>query len=118
MGCKARSIRAERVGEKRVPDVELADRWCSDLSAKQTESVGGFSAIRVFQMFLGGPIHLPHPPAPIPRGDGGAGVALGKRFYFCGGVAVSGNVSGLDAILPRPLEGPRASRTTAGGSRR
>ncbi|GAA0519195.1 hypothetical protein GCM10008937_28480 [Deinococcus depolymerans] len=39
MGCKARSIRAERVGEKRVPDVEPAIRCSSGLLAKQTESV-------------------------------------------------------------------------------
>ena len=37
----AKPVQSERmrVGEKRVPDVELTDRWCSDLLTKQTESV-------------------------------------------------------------------------------
>ena len=29
-------------------------------------------------------------------------MALGKSFYWCGVVAVGGDVSGLDAILPPP----------------
>ncbi|GGS33831.1 hypothetical protein GCM10008961_27030 [Deinococcus knuensis] len=47
---------------------------------------------------------LPHPPAPYPRGAGGAGVALGKSLFRRGGVAVGGDVSGFDAILPPPSQ--------------
>ena len=37
----AKPVQSERmrVGDGRVPDVELTDRWCSDLLTKQTESV-------------------------------------------------------------------------------
>ncbi|GGN46345.1 hypothetical protein GCM10010842_36830 [Deinococcus daejeonensis] len=43
-------------------------------------------------------------------------MALGKSFDWCG-VLVLGDGSGFDAIL-RPLAGPRAARTTAGGDLR
>ena len=45
---------------------------------------------------------LPHPPAPYPRGAGGAYVALGKSSYLRGVTVVGGDVSGFDAILPPP----------------
>ena len=60
----------------------------------------------------------PHPPAPYPREAGGAVAALGKSFYLGGALVSGGDVSGLDAILPCPVEGPCATRTTAGGSLR
>ena len=44
----------------------------------------------------------PHPPAPYPRGAGGAYVALGKSSYLRGVIVVGGDVSGFDAILPPP----------------
>ncbi|BBN93506.1 hypothetical protein DEIGR_103012 [Deinococcus grandis] len=57
------------------------------------------------------------PPSPLPQRGRGSSVALGKGFDWCGGVVMGGDVSGLDAIL-RPPQGPRATRTTAGGGLR
>ena len=36
-------------------------------------------------------------------------MALGKSFYWCGGVAVGGDGSGFDAILPPPRRPARCA---------
>ncbi|GGR44072.1 hypothetical protein GCM10008959_01290 [Deinococcus seoulensis] len=57
------------------------------------------------------------PPNPHPQGGRGSSVALGKSFFRRGVFVLVGDGSGLDAILPPPLQARalRARRPVAVG---